>query len=82
MVFASEPVGWRSRATELLCYPLLFLVVLMPPVWWGLHDTLVPLDSTYGSPGPPKNEILHRLLTYFTCCWEDSFGVKSILKCS
>ena len=27
----------------------------MSPVWWGLHDTLVPLDSTYGSPGPPKN---------------------------
>ena len=32
----------------------LFLVVLVSPVWWGLHDTLVPLDSTYGSPGPPK----------------------------
>ena len=23
-------------------------------MWWGLHDTLVPLDSTYGSPGPQK----------------------------
>ena len=28
--------------------------VLMTPVWWGLYDTLVPLDSTYDSPGPPK----------------------------
>ena len=35
---------------------IVFLVVLMSPVWWGLHDTLVPLYSTYGSPGPPKNE--------------------------
>ena len=35
-------------------YPLFFLVVHMYPVWWGLHDTLVPLDSTYASPGPPK----------------------------
>ena len=26
----------------------------MYPVWWGLHDTLIPLDSTYASPGPPK----------------------------
>ena len=35
-------------------YALLFLVVHMSPVWWGLYDTLVPLDSTYASPGPPK----------------------------
>ena len=26
----------------------------MYPVWWGLHDTLVPLYSTLASPGPPK----------------------------
>ena len=25
----------------------------MSPVWWDLHVTLVPLDSTYGFPGPP-----------------------------
>ena len=37
-------------------YPLFFLVVHMYPVWWGLHDTLVPLDSIYTSPGPPQNE--------------------------
>ena len=24
-------------------------------VWWGLHDTLTPLDSTYGSPGPRRH---------------------------
>ena len=35
-------------------YPLFFLVVHMYPVWWGLHDTLIPLDSMYASPGPPK----------------------------
>ena len=35
-------------------YPLFFLVVHMYPVWWDLHDTLVPLDSTYASPRPPK----------------------------
>ena len=36
-------------------YALLIVVVHLSPVWWGLHDTLVPLDSTYASPGPPKN---------------------------
>ena len=36
---------------------IVFLIVLMYPVWWGLHDTLVPLDSTYASPGPPKMKI-------------------------
>ena len=36
-------------------YLLFFFVLLMSPVWWGLHDTLIPLDSTYGSPGPSKN---------------------------
>ena len=34
--------------------------------------------------GPPKflEFVFIRLLTYFACCWEDSFGVKSILKSS
>ena len=27
----------------------------------GLHDTLLPLKSTYVSPGPPKNESFHIL---------------------
>ena len=36
-------------------YALLIVVVHLSPVWWGLHDTLVPLDSTYASPGPPQN---------------------------
>ena len=37
-------------------YPLVFLVVhIMSPVWWGLHNTLVPLDSTYTFTGPPQN---------------------------
>ena len=47
----------------------------MSPVRWGLHDTLVPLDSTYSSPGPNTNKIFYMLL-------EDSFGVKSISKYS
>ena len=34
--------------------PLFFLVVHMYPVWWCLRDSLVPLDSTYASPRPPK----------------------------
>ena len=42
---------------------LFFFDVLMSPVWWGLHDTLVPLNSTYGSPGPPK--IKKKLITNF-----------------
>ena len=55
-------------------YPLFFLVVHMYPVWWGLHDTLVPLDSIYASPGPPKmkqkfENMFIRLLPYFTYCW-------------
>ena len=28
-------------------YPLFFLVIHMYPVWWGIHDSLVPQDSTY-----------------------------------
>ena len=51
---------------------IVFPCCTMSPVWWGFHDTLVPLDS----PGPQKKFI--RLLPYFTCCWEDSFGVKSL----
>ena len=45
-------------------YPLFFLVVLMSPMWWGLYDTLVPLDSTYGSPGPPKMKKKKHKFTY------------------
>ena len=37
--------------------------------WWGLHDTLVPLDSTYGSPGSPKN---HQITSIFYMLLEDS----------
>ena len=53
-------------------YPLFFLVVHMYPVWWGLHDTLVPLDSTYASPGPPKdgNKIMKNQITVK----QESFG--------
>ena len=40
-------------------YLLFFFVVLMSPVWLGLRDTLVPLDS----PGPPK--IKKKLITNF-----------------
>ena len=32
VLLASEPVGGRSRATELPCYLLFFFVVLMSPV--------------------------------------------------
>ena len=57
----------------------------MSPVWWGLHDTLVPLDSTYGSPGPPKIKKklitnFHQITSIFYMLLEDSFGVKSISK--
>ena len=45
------------------------LVVHMYPVWWGLHDTLVPLDSTYASPGPPKMK---------TKFWENVHQITSI----
>ena len=34
------------------CYSMLHI---LSPMWWGLHATLVTLDSTYTSPGPPKN---------------------------
>ena len=43
---------------------IVFLVVLMSPVWWGLHDTLLSLDSTYGSSGPPP-KIKKKLITNF-----------------
>ena len=45
---------------------LFFLVVLMSPIVWGLHDTLVPLDSTYGSSGLiiKKIKMFIRLLSY------------------
>ena len=59
-------------------YPLFFLVVHMYPVWWGLHDTLVPLDSTYASPGPPKMKTkiwknVHQITSIFYILL--SFGV-------
>ena len=71
-------------------YLLFFFVVLMSPVWWGLHDTLIPLDSTYGSPGPPppppiKNKLItnfHQITSILYMLLEDSFGVKSISKFS
>ena len=62
--------------------PLFFLVVHMYPVWWCLRDTLVPLDSTYASPRPPKMKtkiwkIIHQITSIF--CILLSFGV--ILRC-
>ena len=57
-------------------YPLFFLVVYMYmyPVWCGLHDTLIPQDSTYVSPGPPKmiTSIFYILLSFgviLRCLW-------------
>ena len=63
-------------------YPLFFLVVHMYPVWCGLHDTLIPLDSTYPSPGPPKMKTkieknVHQINSIFYILL--SFGV--ILRC-
>ena len=63
-------------------YPLFFLVVHMYPVSWGLHETLVPLDSTYASPGPPKMKTkiwknVHHITSIFYILL--SFGV--ILRC-
>ena len=54
----------------------------MYPVWWGLRDTLVPLDSTYASPGPPKMKTkiwknVHQITSIFYILL--SFGV--ILRC-
>ena len=91
MIFYEKTL-WRPHqgclltSTYCTCYPLFFLVVHMSPAWWGLHNRFVSLESTYASPGPPKPEILFnffsiRLLPYFTCCWEDSFGVKYIWRC-
>ena len=59
-----------------------YLIVHMYPVWWGLHDTLVPLDSTYVSPGPPKMKTkfwknVHQITSIFYILL--SFGV--ILRC-
>ena len=45
--------GFFKNLYVCLSYKYL-LVVIMSPVSWGLHDTLVPLDSTYGSPGLPR----------------------------
>ena len=62
-------------------YLLFFFVVVMSPVWWGLHDTLIPLHSTYGSPGPPKTNF-HHITSIFYRLLEDNVGVKSISKFS
>ena len=71
-------------------YLLFFFVVLMSPVCWGLHGTLIPLDSTYSSPGPPKikkkliTNFFHQITSifYMLLRMEDSFGVTSISKFS
>ena len=62
---------------------------MLSPVWWGLHGTLIPLDSTYGSPGPPPPQIkkklitiFHQITSIFYMLLEDSFGVTSISKFS
>ena len=77
------PPGPKMLMFSHICktyYPLFFLVVHMYPVWWGLHDTLIPLDSTTLPQDPPKwkqkfEKMFIRLLPYFTL----SFGV--ILRC-
>ena len=76
-----------SHMKNLLSTVFLCCKVLMSPVWWGLHDTLVPLDSTYGSPGPPKIKKrlitnFHRITSIFYMLLEDGFGVKFISKFS
>ena len=74
-LFKPLPPGPQiSKCVNVFTYaklPLFFLVILSP-VWWGLHDTLVYLDSTYCAPWPPKNVKKIWLLPYFACCWEDS----------
>ena len=60
-----------------------YIKVYIKPLW---AHSLVPLDSTYASPGPQRkmhaldfnSKVLIRLPTYFTCCSDYSFGVKSI----
>ena len=72
--------------TYYLLFFFVVLIMLMSPVWRGLHDTLVPLDSTYGSPGPPpkiKKKLItnfHQITSIFYILLEDSFRVKSISK--
>ena len=45
-----------------------------------MTDTLIPLDSTYGSTGPPKikKKIITKITSIFYMLLGDSFGVKSI----
>ena len=48
-----------------------------------MTDTLIPLDSTYGSTGPPKIKKklitnFHQITSIFYMLLEDSFGVKCI----
>ena len=50
-------------------------------------STLVPLDSTYGAPDPPKNKKklitnFYQITSIFCMLLEDSFGVKSISRYS
>ena len=52
-----------------------------------MTDTLIPLDSTYGSPGPPqiKKKLITNVHQITSICYmllKDSFGVKSISKFS
>ena len=85
IIEAPPPPGPHLARDVNVCktyYPLFFLVVHMYPVWWGLHDTLIPLDSTYASPGPPKMKTkiwtnFHQITSIFYILL--SFGV--ILRC-
>ena len=80
-------IRWFGLMDELR-YLLFFLLVLTSPMWWGLHDNLALLDSTYGSPGapPPQKKRLitnfHQITSIFYMLLEDNFGVKYISKCS
>ena len=53
-----------------LLKPLVFPCAYISTVWWGFHDTLVTLDSTYCSPVSPKM-IFFKLKT----SWSDYFHI-------
>ena len=58
---------------------LSFLVLHISPVWWGLHHTLVvPLDSTYSSPGSPKLKKMFILLILTQNSLSDYFYILQI----
>ena len=73
-----QPPEYPNRLMFLQMKKILSIVVLLSPLLWGLHDTLVPHTVHPGPPPPPNNKKLilsnfYQITSIFYILLEDSF---------